>query len=96
VSKPGSQQGAEDFLAEAGVMMQLKPHPNVLQLIGVAIGGASIYMVLELINGGSLEGSLKKGTTYQNEELRLLLIQICRGLQHLHNSNLVHRDLAGA
>jgi len=83
-------------LAEAGIMMQLKPHPHVIQLIGVAIGGSSIYMVLEFVNGGSLEAALRKGRTFQDEELRELLVQICRGLQHLHSNNLVHRDLAGA
>jgi hypothetical protein len=46
VSQPGVREAVMDFLAEAETMMKLKPHPNVVQLVGVALSGGSALVVL--------------------------------------------------
>jgi serine/threonine protein kinase len=94
VSKPGMNEAVEDFLREAEVMMQIDPHPNVLQLIGVCVAGGSAMVVLEYVDSGSLKTLLNEGYTFEESELKDLIYQIGSGLQHVHGNKLIHRDLA--
>lgn len=75
-------------------MMKIDPHPNVIQLVGVALSGGSALVLLEFVDGGSLDRLLAKGHEFTPDELPEFLGQIVSGLAHVHKHNLVHRDLA--
>ena len=94
VSKPGIGEGIKEFLREAEVMMGLKHHKNVLALVGVCSHAGSALVVLEYVDGGSLDKLIESGHRFNESELRSMIKQIAAGLRHLHRSNLIHRDLA--
>lgn len=54
---------------------------------------SSVYMILELCAGGSVDKQFSKGSLPVKKKLQIFL-HIARGLQHLHAWNIIHRDLA--
>jgi serine/threonine protein kinase len=94
VSKPGVVEGIRDFLQEAETMMAMKPHPYVMQLVGVCTHAGSALVVLEFVSGGSLDKFLLKGGSFSETKLKEIIYEIVSGLKHLHESNVIHRDLA--
>ena len=81
---------------EIQILSSLPPHSNVLTFYGVALSSdeVSTYMILELAPNGSLYDYLhvKKEEPSPDQSFAWAL-QIASGMQHLHNNNVVHRDL---
>jgi tetratricopeptide (TPR) repeat protein/serine/threonine protein kinase len=69
-------------------------HPNLVQFYGVYQDGNKdhTYLVMELCEGGTLEGALKKGNVPWPKRWQWVL-QISEGLAYLHKEGILHRDL---
>jgi serine/threonine protein kinase len=85
----------ESFKREAELMMDLRPHKNIVCLLGVcADPGVPLCIVTEYVEGGSLE-SLLRSQQQLNWPMILHICQgICAGMFHLHEEAILHRDLA--
>jgi len=90
-----SNQGQElaNFLAETEIMVNLRPHSNVVQMIGFTTT-PDMCIVAEFLTGGSLEDYLASSATIDTNSLIKLVNGICAGMLHLHSEGIVHRDLA--
>ncbi len=85
----------DEFLREAEVMLAIRPHPNIVQVLGVSTDGPQIALVLEFCQGGSLDTLLFDKEDEISPAQRIKLAAgIAAGIYHLHQSNIVHRDLA--
>uniref|UniRef100_A0A8R1DJF9 Tyrosine-protein kinase n=1 Tax=Caenorhabditis japonica TaxID=281687 RepID=A0A8R1DJF9_CAEJA len=73
-------------------------HKNVVRLYGVAHDKQPLYILLELVKGGSLQDYLKeckaKGNALSNQDKIKLCAGAARGIEYLHNNNCIHRDIA--
>ncbi|XP_038074861.1 tyrosine-protein kinase receptor Tie-1-like [Patiria miniata] len=99
---------SENFLAEFKTMARIKPHPNVVGLMGACLHEAILYVALEYLPNGNLRDYLRSTRPRQQEAMRsddgvspltssnLLTfgIDIARGMNHLSDSGVIHRDLA--
>ena len=90
----GSEEFARRFDHEAKVLAAVN-HPNVVQVHDFGRQGDVHYLVMEFVDGESLEHALRRG---RMEPARLLgiLRDVARGLGRVHNVGLVHRDLKPA
>ncbi|EGR29475.1 protein kinase domain protein [Ichthyophthirius multifiliis] len=68
-------------------------HQNILHLYEVFVTDNSLYMVLELLQGGSLYQQIKSKHKYQNEEIKYMIRGLLEGVAHMHSKNIMHRDL---
>jgi serine/threonine protein kinase len=78
------------------VLISNRSHPNCVALIGLCPNEeeGQVSLVLELCPHGSLEGFIQ---TRGGMDLVLIvqtLLDVARGLQHLHDSSLIHRDIS--
>ena len=89
----GRGQWADDFRKEANSLLELN-HPNIVELFSVCKHGDNFYIIMELINGGSLKRFLETMPSKMDEFTALQMIrQLTAGLQYLHNQKKVHGDL---
>ena len=79
------------FEREARTVSSLN-HPNICTLFDVGKEGDIDYLVLELIEGDTLEARLARGPLPPPEALRLGA-QIADALDRAHRAGVVHRDL---
>lgn len=81
------------FQKEAKVTALFK-HPNVVSIIdfGITDGGAP-FMVLEYVDGVTLDSIIREEDYVPQEIAVPLFIQIADALQHGHESKVFHRDI---
>jgi serine/threonine protein kinase len=76
-------------------MAALRPHPNVLQFLGICSKpGKPLCIVSTYLAGGSLYNLLRSSDAMSNETKVKLARGIAAGMQHLASERIVHRDLA--
>lgn len=77
-------------------------HTNITQYIDSFFEKNTLYIVMEHADGGDLymaiQSRKKKGDQlthnyYQEDEIMRIFIQISLGLNHIHNKNIIHRDI---
>ncbi|CAG09940.1 unnamed protein product, partial [Tetraodon nigroviridis] len=94
----------EEIEAEYSILRSLSNHPNVVKFYGMfykcdSSSGGQLWLVLELCNGGSvtelIKGLLTRGRRLQEPVISYILYSALLGLQHLHNNQIIHRDVKG-
>lgn len=92
--KPGTMT-PEKFLEEAEVMKKLR-HPRLVTLYAVCTTEEPIYIVTELMPGGSLLGYLRqsRGNPIPIDQLIDIAAQIADGMRYIEKERHIHRDLA--
>src|SRR5262245_24631408 len=84
-------QFRERFDREARAISQLT-HPSICTLFDVGEHQGTAYLVMEYLEGETLEQRLKKGALPFDEALKIA-IQIADALSAAHRRGIVHRDL---
>ena len=85
-------QFLERFKKEARVLAQLL-HPNIAVIYNFIEQGGNHFMVMEYVEGTSLDELLKKYHSLPAEFVVPVFIQALEGLQHAHRKNIFHRDV---
>ena len=91
---PGADATAQArFQQEARLASQLE-HPNVVRCsdLGRDSQRGLLYLALDYVTGGNLKDRLREGPLEPAEAGRIM-IEVCRGLAHAHERNVLHRDL---
>ena len=81
----------ERFHREAQSLARMD-HPNVVKVHDVVANGPKLFLVMELVEGGSF-GKLLVGEPRASRRAVELLEQAARGVHHAHERGIVHRDL---
>ncbi|CAO2649610.1 Nn.00g069950.m01.CDS01 [Neocucurbitaria sp. VM-36] len=69
-------------------------HPNIVTLEKVFWTHNTIYIFLELVTGGDLFSFLEfKGGRLDDIQAAVIVRQILKGVEYLHDQDIVHRDL---
>ena len=75
-------------------IMKLCHHPNIVRLLDHFENTEYIFIVMEYIEGGTLNEYLKKKHyNFSENQAGNLMFQIANGLKYLHKYGIVHRDL---
>ncbi|XP_019859902.1 PREDICTED: serine/threonine-protein kinase PLK4-like isoform X2 [Amphimedon queenslandica] len=70
-------------------------HPSILELYDFFEDSNYVYLILEFCQNGELNRYLKhRQKSLSEDEVRIILNQVVKGLIYLHSFNIVHRDLS--
>src|SRR5438552_10082175 len=89
VGKPGL---VERFQREARHIAKLR-HPNIVKIYEFGEVSGTYYLALEFVDGVDLYDYIARKGQLDLEESLILLTQATRALDHLHQQNMVHRDV---
>jgi len=87
-----SQRVVERFEKEAHIQAMLN-HPNIVQVLDYGITDLDLpYLVMELVEGGTLRDLISRGPIAPLEAARFM--ETCaRAVAYAHSHNVLHRDL---
>ncbi|MEJ2246239.1 MAG: serine/threonine-protein kinase, partial [Acidobacteriota bacterium] len=82
------------FQREAKLLASLN-HPNIAAIYGLEESDGTNFLVMELVEGNTLDYRIKSGAIPVEEALKLAL-QIAEALEAAHEKGVIHRDLKPA
>jgi serine/threonine-protein kinase len=90
--KFASRVERQRFYFEAEAVAALN-HDNIVTIYAVGEYDGQPFLVLEYLEGGSLESRLKENCRYKPNEAATLVAELARAAQHAHDQGVLHRDL---
>lgn len=68
-------------------------HPNIVTLYDLGEQDGIPYLVMEYLEGESLEKVIQERRPYTVAEKLTIIIQVCEGLAYAHQREIIHRDI---
>jgi len=68
-------------------------HPSVVSMKAIFDTDDTLFIVMELMDGGELYDEIVKRKTFTEHDASVIVRQLCEALQYLHKRGIVHRDL---
>ncbi|KAF8743700.1 hypothetical protein AX14_001226 [Amanita brunnescens Koide BX004] len=84
----------EDIQQEIQILSQLDS-PFVTKYHGSYLKGSHLWIVMEYCSGGSCSDMMKPGVI-REEYIAIIVRELLRGLEYLHNEGKLHRDIKAA
>jgi eukaryotic-like serine/threonine-protein kinase len=91
-----SEQEHTAHLQEEARIAASVNHPNVVQIFSLGTDHGQFYVVMELIDHGSLDDFMESQGRVPEHQVLDVGIQIARGLRAAHRKGLIHRDVKPA
>jgi len=79
----------ERFKREAEILKQIK-HINIVQIVDHGEDNNKAYLILEYVNGKTLDEIYPNLTIIQKIDI---ILAVCNALNYLHNKGIIHRDV---
>jgi len=88
----GKKAHYERFRQEAALMMDLN-HDHIVRVFDHFREGNRHYIVMEFVEGSSLDGILARTGPLPPGLCRYILIRCCRAVLYVHSRGVIHRDI---
>jgi hypothetical protein len=87
--------GMEKFLDEARLLAQFRNTSEIVDVLDFFTEHGTAYMVMEYLEGRSLQEVLnERGGRLPFGEALSVILPVIRGLSHVHEKNILHRDIS--
>lgn len=74
-------------------ILKMLSHPNIVEMKEAFRKKGIVYLVFEFVENNLLEVLEKTPNGLQPSSIRKIIYQLLKGLEYLHNLDLVHRDI---
>lgn len=92
VDAPQFEWGLERFLDEARTLKKFREQ-HIVRVESFIQANGTAYMIMEYEEGQTLENFLNEGHIFSERELLAMITPILKGLQAVHDSHFLHRDI---
>lgn len=87
-----SEEMMQRFMREAQAAGKLS-HPNIITIYDVGREQDLTYIVMQFIEGPSLQRIIASGEKFTTQEVVFLMTKMCSALEYAHKFGIVHRDI---
>ncbi|MBF0627676.1 MAG: SUMF1/EgtB/PvdO family nonheme iron enzyme [Magnetococcales bacterium] len=84
--------GLDSFLKEAQIVARFR-HPSIVRVVSFFRNANTAYMVMEYVEGEGLDSILRRRKVLPEAALKRILPPLLDGLDLLHKSAFIHRDI---
>ena len=84
--------GLQRFVSEARTLVKFR-HPNIVLIHNVFEANNTAYMVMEYVEGRTLEDAFKFRKVEGETEYKRIILALLDGLELVHNAGFIHRDI---
>jgi len=74
-------------------LLQMVDHPNIVKLIDICDTKDTLFIIMELMEGGELYDEIVKRKHFTEKDAGFIMYQLFLALEYLHKKGIVHRDL---
>src|SRR5450755_5055575 len=92
ITSGGDESLLGRFRQEAKSMGQLQC-PNIVTVYDFGEQDGNPYLVMQYLEGSSLESMIQKGVSLTLSERLGIIIDVCNGLAYAHQRGVIHRDI---
>jgi serine/threonine protein kinase len=93
-TQEGFDIGLQQFLSEARNLAQFRDHPGIISVLDFFPENGTGYMVMEYLDGSTLEQYMTAVGHLDTEVVLRLLIPVADALKACHAAGLIHRDIS--
>ncbi|KAI9722129.1 MAG: Protein kinase [Chrysothrix sp. TS-e1954] len=88
-------QPRKELIVNEIVVMKESKHPNIVNFIEAFLpeDQTELWVVMEFMEGGPLTDVIDNNPSIGEDQIATISLETCRGLQHLHAQNIIHRDI---
>jgi len=83
---------AENLKTETSLLQRIN-HKNIVKLIDICDTKDTLFIVMELMEGGELYEEIVKRKSFTEKDASYIMFQLFSALEYLHEKEIVHRDL---
>ncbi|KAF5574251.1 STE STE20 PAKA kinase [Fusarium pseudocircinatum] len=90
-----AHQPRKELIVNEIMVMKDSRHRNIVNFLDAFLrnNNAELWVVMEFMEGGALTDVIDNNPSISEEQISTICHETCRGLQHLHSQNIIHRDI---
>ncbi|KZT58181.1 Pkinase-domain-containing protein [Calocera cornea HHB12733] len=88
-----SHQPRKELIVNEIIVMKESQHPNIVNFISsYLVTSNELWVVMEYMEGGALTDVIEHNTLNE-DQISAICLETCKGLCHLHDQSIIHRDI---
>ncbi|KAF2273854.1 Pkinase-domain-containing protein [Westerdykella ornata] len=88
-------QPRKELIVNEIIVMKDSKHPNIVNFLDAFLQEeqSELWVVMEFMEGGALTDVIDNNPSISEDQIATICLETCKGLEHLHNQNIIHRDI---
>ena len=87
-----AHQPRKELIVNEILVMKESRHANIVNFLDSYLRGGELWVVMEYMQGGALTDVIDNNTLSE-PQIAFVCQETCRGLAHLHEQHIIHRDI---
>ena len=88
-----SHQPRKELIINEILVMKESQHHNIVNYLdSFLVRNNDLWVVMEFMEGGALTDVIDNNTM-EEDQIAAICLETCKGLEHLHSHNIIHRDI---
>ncbi|KAF3770572.1 hypothetical protein M406DRAFT_105431 [Cryphonectria parasitica EP155] len=90
-----AHQPRKELIVNEIMVMKDSTHENIVNFLDAFLrnGDQELWVVMEYMEGGALTDVIDNNPVITEEQISTISLETCKGLEHLHAQNIIHRDI---
>ncbi|KAH7393591.1 putative Serine/threonine-protein kinase CLA4 [Cadophora sp. MPI-SDFR-AT-0126] len=90
-----AHQPRKELIVNEIMVMKDSKHRNIVNFLDAFLRNnfTELWVVMEYMEGGALTDVIDNNPSITEDQISTICLETCRGLEHLHNQSIIHRDI---